>query len=571
MPALNETPEDGKPNGERIAKVIARSGLCSRRDAEVLIGEKRVSVNGAVIESAALDVSPSDKVLVDGKPLAMREPPRLWRYHKPKGRVTTHKDPEGRPTVFDALPGNLPRLISVGRLDFNTEGLLLLTNDGDLARHLELPSTGWARRYRVRAFGQIEQSKLDELAAGLRTDGVNYGPIEATLEREKGDNVWITLSIREGKNREVRRIMEHLGLSVNRLIRVSFGPFMLGDIEPGQIEEVKTSILKDQLGPRLARQLGVKRQPVREERRLPPARSKPTYLRRKQDAVEKPERLREERPMRRRRILADGGEAATVELVPDKKWRAARFERSGEGGPGLGARRSGRDDSKYRRGEARPGDDRVARREGRPSQSAGERPRWKSSADRSGEDRRSEQREERPRWKTSPERGTGRVRSHFRRDGDEQRPKAAPEPRGEGSQRDEPRPYRQRRAEEGRSNGDRPKPFEKRFQRREDGREENRGARRGREAEMPAAKGEAESRRMQRPEGRSQRPQRRAEGASEGGKPRFFEKRGSDGSKRVARTRGEGGKPFKPRAGSAQRPRPGGPRKPRPKAGEETP
>lgn len=571
MPALNETPEDGKPNGERIAKVIARSGLCSRRDAEVLIGEKRVSVNGAVIESAALDVSPSDKVLVDGKPLAMREPPRLWRYHKPKGRVTTHKDPEGRPTVFDALPENLPRLISVGRLDFNTEGLLLLTNDGDLARHLELPSTGWARRYRVRAFGQIEQSKLDELAAGLRTDGVNYGPIEATLEREKGDNVWITLSIREGKNREVRRIMEHLGLSVNRLIRVSFGPFMLGDIEPGQIEEVKTSILKDQLGPRLARQLGVKRQPVREERRLPPARSKPTYLRRKQDAVEKPERLREERPMRRRRILADGGEAATVELVPDKKWRAARFERSGEGGPGLGARRSGRDDSKYRRGEARPGDDRVARREDRPSQSAGERPRWKSSADRSGEDRRSEQREERPRWKTSPERGTGRVRSHFRRDGDEQRPKAAPEPRGEGSQRDEPRPYRQRRAEEGRSNGDRPKPFEKRFQRREDGREENRGARRGREAEMPAAKGEAESRRMQRPEGRSQRPQRRAEGASEGGKPRFFEKRGSDGSKRVARTRGEGGKPFKPRAGSAQRPRPGGPRKPRPKAGEETP
>jgi 23S rRNA pseudouridine2605 synthase len=583
MPALNETPEDGKPNGERIAKAIARSGLCSRRDAEVLIGEKRVSVNGAVIESAALDVSPSDKVLVDGKPLAVPEPPRLWRFHKPKGRVTTHKDPEGRPTVFDALPENLPRLISVGRLDFNTEGLLLLTNDGDLARHLELPSTGWTRRYRVRAFGQIEQSKLDELAAGLRTGGVNYGPIEATLEREQGDNVWITLSIREGKNREVRRIMEHLGLSVNRLIRVSFGPFMLGDIEPGQIEEVKASVLKDQLGPRLARQLGVKRQPVREERRLPPARSKPTYLRRKQDAVEKPERLREERPMRRRRILAEGGEAAKVELVPDKKRRPARFERGGEGGPEQRAlhrrgekperedreHRSGRDDRKYRRGEARFGDDRAERREDRRNKNAGERPRWKSSANRSGEDRRSEQREERPRWKTSPERGTGRARSHFRRDGDEQRPKATSEPRGEGSQRDERRPYRQRRAEEGRSNGDRPKPFEKRFQRREDGREENRGARHGREAEMHAAKGDA--RRMQRPEGRSQRPQRRAEGASEGGKPSFFEKRGSDGSKRVARTRGEGGKPFKPRAGSARRPRPGAPRKPRPKAGEETP
>ena len=387
MPALNETPEDGKPNGERIAKVIARSGLCSRRDAEVLIGEKRVSVNGAVIESAALDVSPSDKVLVDGKPLAMRQPPRLWRFHKPKGRVTTHKDPEGRPTVFDALPENLPRLISVGRLDFNTEGLLLLTNDGDLARHLELPSTGWTRRYRVRAFGRIEQSKLDELAAGLRTDGVNYGPIEATLEREQGDNVWITLSIREGKNREVRRIMEHLGLSVNRLIRVSFGPFILGDIEPGQIEEVKTSVLKDQLGPRLARQFGVKREPVREERRLPPARSKPTYLRRKQDAVERPERLREERPMKRRRILAEGDEAAKVELVPDKKWRPARFARGGEGGSEQGAfrRRAERPEDRKRPGDTRPARHRAETGEDRRGPSAGERPRWKSSADRSGE------------------------------------------------------------------------------------------------------------------------------------------------------------------------------------------
>jgi 23S rRNA pseudouridine2605 synthase len=564
MPALNETPEHGKPNGERIAKVIARSGLCSRRDAEVLIGEKRVSVNGMIIESAALDVSPSDKVLVDGKPLAAPEPPRLWRYHKPKGRVTTHKDPEGRPTVFDALPENLPRLISVGRLDFNTEGLLLLTNDGDLARHLELPSTGWARRYRVRAFGQIEQSKLDELAAGLRTGGVNYGPIEATLEREQGGNVWITLAIREGKNREVRRIMEHLGLSVNRLIRVSFGPFMLGDIEPGQIAEVKTSVLKDQLGPRLARQLGVKREPLREERRLPPARSKPTYLRRKQDAIEKPDRLRGERPMRRRRILAEGGEASKVELVPDKRRRPARFDRAGEGGPEQHTlrRRAERPDDRKPPGEARPARHRAEKGgEYRRSQSAGERPRWKSSADRSGKDRHSEQREERPRWKTSPERGTGGVRSHFRLEGDEQRPKAASEPRGERSHRDEGRPYRQRRAEEGRSSGDRPKSFGGRFQRRENGREENRGAGRGRETEVQAAKGEAESRRTQRP----------AEGASEGGKPRFFEKRGLDGRKRGAHTRGECGKPFKPRARSAQRPRPGAPRKPRPKTGEETP
>ena len=306
MPALDEPLEDGKPNSERIAKVIARSGLCSRRDAEVLIGEKRVSVNGTVIESAALDVLPDDKVLVDGRPLASRQPPRLWRYHKPKGRVTTHKDPEGRPTVFEALPEELPRLISVGRLDFNTEGLLLLTNDGDLARHLELPSTGWARRYRVRAFGQVEQSKLNELAGGLKTGGVNYGPIEATLEREQGDNVWITLLIREGKNREVRRIMEHLGLTVNRLIRISFGPFVLGDLEPGQIEEVKTSVLKDQLGPRLTRQLGVKREVMREDRKLPPARSKPTYLRRKPSAPERPVRPVEETRLKRRRVPADG-------------------------------------------------------------------------------------------------------------------------------------------------------------------------------------------------------------------------------------------------------------------------
>ncbi len=330
MSALNDRPEDGKITGERIAKVIARSGLCSRRDAEVLIGEKRVSVNGAVIESAALDVLPADTVLVDGKPLSLREPPRLWRYYKPKGRVTTHKDPEGRPTVFEALPEDLPRLISIGRLDFNTEGLLLLTNDGDLARHMELPSTGWTRRYRVRAYGQIDQARLQDLTGGLTVGKVNYGPIEATLEREQGDNVWISLSIKEGKNREVRRIMEHLDLAVNRLIRVSFGPFMLGDLEPGQIEEVKTSVLKDQLGPRLSRQLGVKREPMREERRLAPARSKPTYLRRKPGDPRRPERLEEEPTIKRRRILPlDGSEAPKVEFIAEKKPRPPRFGRDG--------------------------------------------------------------------------------------------------------------------------------------------------------------------------------------------------------------------------------------------------
>lgn len=332
MAVPDEIPQNGKITGERIAKVIARSGLCSRRDAEALIEERRVSVNGSIIDSAALDVLPKDEVFVDGRVLPLREPPRLWRYYKPKGRVTTHKDPEGRPTVFESLPEDLPRMISVGRLDYNTEGLLLLTNDGDLARHLELPSTGWSRRYRVRAYGKVDQGKLNELAGGLTVNKVNYGPIEATIEREQGDNVWITLSIREGKNREVRRIMEHLGLTVNRLIRISFGPFILGDLETGQIEEVKTSVLKDQLGPRLSRQLGVRREPLREEKKLAPARSKPTYLRRKPGTPPRPERLDEDRPVRHRRILQiDGTEAAKIEAVPEKK---SAFGRFGRGGPG---------------------------------------------------------------------------------------------------------------------------------------------------------------------------------------------------------------------------------------------
>ena len=332
MVTPNENLHDGKSGGERIAKVIARSGLCSRREAEALIEDRRVSVNGAVIDSAALDILPTDKVLVDGKPLAAREPPRLWRYHKPKGRVTTHKDPEGRPTVFEALPENLPRLISVGRLDFNTEGLLLLTNDGDLARHLELPSTGWTRRYRVRAYGQVSEEQLKELADGTTIDKMNYGPVEATLEREQGDNVWIAISIREGKNREVRRIMEHLGLTVNRLIRVSFGPFMLGELETGQIEEVKVAVLKDQLGPRLTRQLGVRREPLREERRLAPTRSKPSYLRRKPETGARPgwpgQADGGERPLKRRRIFDEGSaEAPKVEFVAEKP----HFQKRGEG------------------------------------------------------------------------------------------------------------------------------------------------------------------------------------------------------------------------------------------------
>jgi 23S rRNA pseudouridine2605 synthase len=238
--------------GERVAKVIARAGFGSRREAEEMIAAGRVAINGTTITTPALNVTPSDSISVDGKPLPRPERTRLFLYHKPRGLMTTHHDPEGRPTVFAALPGHLPRLLSVGRLDFNTEGLLLLTNDGGLARILELPETGWLRRYRVRAHGRVEQEQLDRLRGGVTIEGMHYGPIEAALDREQGSNVWLTIGIREGKNREVRNVLEHLGLEVTRLIRVSFGPFQLGDIEEGAVEEVPTRVLRDQLGERIA-------------------------------------------------------------------------------------------------------------------------------------------------------------------------------------------------------------------------------------------------------------------------------------------------------------------------------
>ncbi len=245
-------PPKEKKSGERIAKVVSRAGLASRRDAEEWITQGRVSVNGRVINSPALDVTTNDVITVDGKPLPPRERTRLWMFHKPRGLMTTHADPEGRPTVFDNLPDGLPRLISIGRLDFNTEGLLLLTNDGGLARALELPDTGWLRRYRVRAHGEVTQAQLDELKKGVEVDGVKYGSIDATLERDQGANVWLVFAIREGKNREVRNVMAHLGLEVNRLIRVSYGPFQLGELAEGQVEEVKTRVLREQLGEKIA-------------------------------------------------------------------------------------------------------------------------------------------------------------------------------------------------------------------------------------------------------------------------------------------------------------------------------
>ncbi len=235
-------------SGERIAKVIARAGLCSRREAERLIAQGRVTLDGAVLDSPAVSVGPEARIAVDGDALPAAAPTRLWRYHKPAGILTTASDPQGRPTLYDRLPGALPRVMPVGRLDLNSEGLLLLTNDGGLKRRLELPATGWARRYRVRVYGRVEDKALAALSKGVTVAGVDYGPITARLDSRSGANTWLTMALSEGKNREVRRVCEHLGLKVNRLIRIAYGPFQLGKLAPGDLEEVPAKVLAEQLG-----------------------------------------------------------------------------------------------------------------------------------------------------------------------------------------------------------------------------------------------------------------------------------------------------------------------------------
>jgi len=266
---------DSQKKGERLAKVMARAGVCSRRDAEVMMLAGRVMVNGKRIETPATLVTDDDVILVDGKPLPARMPPRVWRMHKPAGLMTTHKDPEGRPTVFDALPHNMPRVISVGRLDLNSEGLLLLTNDGELARQLELPSNGWSRKYRVRVYGRVQESDLQRLERGMTVDGVNYGSVKAVIARQQGSNAWLEVTLNEGKNREIRVLMQAIGLHVNRLIRVNYGPFALGDLPINAVEELAPKILKDMLGARVADKLPSKAEEGRERRRreregLPP-------------------------------------------------------------------------------------------------------------------------------------------------------------------------------------------------------------------------------------------------------------------------------------------------------------
>jgi len=248
---MNEQP------GERIAKFLARAGIASRREAEKLIEQGIVTVDGKTLTTPAVKVTEDMDIRVDGQRVGNKAPVRLWRYHKPDGLVTTHNDPQGRTTVFDTLVGRLPRVISIGRLDLTTEGLLLLTNDGGLARRLELPSTGWTRRYRVRAYGRVRQSDLDKLKDGVNVEGIEYGPVRANLDSQQGGNVWLTISINEGKNREIRQICRHLDLHVNRLIRTAYGPFQLGKLPKTGIEEISGKQMKEQLGKTICNEIGL--------------------------------------------------------------------------------------------------------------------------------------------------------------------------------------------------------------------------------------------------------------------------------------------------------------------------
>lgn len=242
---LDPTPEEAQ--GERIAKRLSRAGVCSRRKAEVLIEEGRVQVDGVVIDTPAVRVLPEAVILVDGKSIQKPEPTRVWMLHKPRGVVTTNSDPEGRPTVFDILPKDMPRVITIGRLDLNSEGLLLLTNDGELSRYMELPATGWTRRYRVRVHGTPSTETLRQLKKGMTVDGVHYGSVDAKIDRE-GTNCWLNVGLTEGKKREIRILFEHVGHTVSRLIRVSYGPFQLGNLEPQEVREVPRRVLRSQLG-----------------------------------------------------------------------------------------------------------------------------------------------------------------------------------------------------------------------------------------------------------------------------------------------------------------------------------
>jgi 23S rRNA pseudouridine2605 synthase len=544
--------------GGRIAKVMARAGLCSRRDAEAWIAAGRVSVNGKVLESPAFNVSDVDDVRVDGQRLAAPERTRLFLFHKPRGLVTTARDPEGRPTIFDALPPDLPRVVAIGRLDINTEGLLLLTNDGGLARVLELPATGWLRRYRVRAHGTIDQAKLDGLSGGISLDGVDYAAIEAKLDREQGSNAWITMGLREGKNREIKKVLEHLGLAVNRLIRVSFGPFELGDLAEGEVAEVRTRVLRDQLGAKLAREAGVDFDAPLIERSAPPqepqeeprpddrrreergrregrgrerppdarhgrgdeGRSKPFRRedappRRAPPAPSAPERRRQHVSALRAEIVADTTAAATPRKriergsTHDRKGRTVAVERLKPTGAEL-AKRAAAESQGRGRGATRSAD-----------RDSGERPRRRAGAFDPRRKRDGEERESAPRSDFKP-RGPRSEKRPARRDASDGAPRERRFDRPEGE-----RPTR--RFEGGAPRGSGP------------GREKSPRADFKPRGPRPASDSAPRERRFDRPEG--ERPARRFEGgAPRGAGPGREKSPHADFKPRGPRPAGDGGK-----------------------------
>jgi 23S rRNA pseudouridine2605 synthase len=348
-PGQARTSSDPAGGGERIAKALARAGVGSRRDVERYIAEGRIALNGQVLTSPAVKVEPGDILTVDGQVVGEAEPTRLFRYHKPVGLLTSHKDPQGRPTVFAALPEGLPRLISVGRLDINSEGLLLLTNDGELARALELPAAGVVRRYRARAHGRITQDRLDKLKDGVTVEGVRYGSIDAKLDKAKegpqGSNLWITVTLSEGKNREVRRVLESLGLKVNRLIRLAYGPFALGTLAIGEIEEVGPRVIREQLADHIAAenlpkgdrpqfQKAATATPSRRRQAEPPAHAT--------EIGRGPRRRDEARPQTARPASPRGRRAAPAAspgAKPDRRsdWKAERPAAPGRPAPGRAA------------------------------------------------------------------------------------------------------------------------------------------------------------------------------------------------------------------------------------------
>ncbi len=334
---MSQTPTD-PPQGDRIAKTLSRAGIASRREAERMIEAGRVSVNGAVITSPALNVTPADRITVDGAPVGAPEPARVWLYHKPTGLVTSDSDEKGRETIYDALPADMPRVMSVGRLDLNSEGLLLLTNDGGVKRWLELPSTGWLRRYRVRVNGRPTEDVLEPLRQGIIAEGEPFQPMEVVLDRQKGANAWLTVGLREGKNREIRRAMDEIGLSVNRLIRVSYGPFQLGELKPGAVEEVRRKVLRDQLGPEAERLLGALPTAPQEVKRGPKRRvpHKGAFGGPGQPGLPKPrEEAEEERPRRGKSYKAPRPDKATREAAARKAGGGKPSGKSG-GGPKAG-------------------------------------------------------------------------------------------------------------------------------------------------------------------------------------------------------------------------------------------